>query len=580
MTPPTPLILLTLAASVAAAPRAPRERSVPDIPLRMRLGERIEPGPLHDGPTGEFRSIDGSGNHLADPTLGMPGQPMIRMCPSDYGDGRESPAGGHRRNPREISNAVAAQEPTGGSKRRATDLLWQWGQFLDHDIDETRTLDPPEAFDIPVPVGDPWFDPGATGEVVIPLDRSLSMEVAGIREQVNEITCYIDASNVYGSDPVRAAALRRMDGSGKLKTTPSDHGDLLPYNAGGHDNAPDSSGDWFIAGDVRANEQVGLTAMHTLWVREHNHWAERYGEAQPGASEDEVFEFARRMVGAEMQHITYREFLPVLLGPMALPPYRGFDDRVDPRIANEFATAAYRIGHSLLSPVLRRIGADGATLAAGDLPLREAFFNPEPLVEHGIEPVLRGLASQGCEELDGMIVDDVRNFMFGHPGAGGLDLGALNIQRGRDHGLPSYNAVRIELGLRPARRFRDIHPDRDIQVRLASVYDTPDEVDLWVGGLCERHVPGAMVGPTFHRILADQFRRLRDGDRFWYEAALEPGLLRLVRRQTLAEVIRRNTGIDDEIQDRAFLLAPPSPPRRPTRLPGGNRRKIRGGWPE
>ena len=88
-----------------------------------------------------------------------------------------------------------------------------------------------------------------------------------------EITAFIDASNVYGSGEERAYALRTLDGTGKLKTTISEVGDLLPYNTPGLANAPAATPNFFLAGHVRANEQIALTAMHTLFVREHNHWA-------------------------------------------------------------------------------------------------------------------------------------------------------------------------------------------------------------------------------------------------------------------------------------------------------------------
>ncbi len=544
-------------------PLPPRHHAEPDEPPPS-------PGPV-DGPGGaiefpaEFRRIDGYGNHLAVPELGMPGRPMRRLFSNDYADGAGEPSGADRPAARAISNAVAAQEGTIENRRGASDFLWQWGQFLDHDLDETPVADPGEPFDIVVPPGDPWFDPYGTGEVVIAMNRSHGEIVAGVRQQINEITAFIDASNVYGSDEERAYALRKLDGSGELKTSDSGHGPLLPYNEGGFANAPDSSADWFLAGDVRANEQAGLMAMHTLFVREHNHWAREMRRANPGLSEDDLYEFARMIVGAEIQHISYTAFLPLLLGADAIPPYRGFRDEVDPTIANEFATAAYRLGHSLLPEIIRRIGPDGTTIEAGDLPLADAFFRPSLIEEEGIDSILRGLASQRCSELDGMLVDGVRNFLFGPPGAGGFDLASLNIQRGRDHGLPSYNAVRRLVGLRPARDWRDISPDPQVRQRLASVYDSVDDIDLWVGGLCEPHVPGAMVGPVFHRILVEQFIRLRDGDRFWYEQALPLPILETVREQTLSRVIRRNTAIGDELPDNVFLVEGAEPPRPPRR---------------
>lgn len=229
---------------------------------------------------------------------------------------------------------------------------------------------------------------------------------------------------------------------------------------------------------------------------------------------------------------------------------------MDPGIANCFSTAAFRLGHSMLSPTLLRLDRRLDENVHGHLPLSEAFFNPSTLTdEGGIEPILRGLAWQTCQEIDNRVVDEVRNFLFGAPGAGGFDLASLNIQRGRDHGLASYNETRRAYGLRPVRSFREVNPDPEVQANLRAVYDSVNEIDLWVGGLAEDHVPGAMVGLTYRAIVADQFRRLRDGDRFWYERYLSPALRDLVEAQTLARIIRRNTSIGDELPADVFRVA-------------------------
>lgn len=551
----------------SADPREQQVRNSGDpspIPLPKSLDKRrYTPPPPPPGAAGgssetvlpdEFRRIDGLENNLTTSELGSAGQPFRRLVDADYADGVGTPSGADRPSARAVSNALCAQSDSTLNRRGASDYLWQWGQFLDHDIDETPSSNPPESFNIPVPAGDPWFDPQGTGTAEIPLNRSFGEDHDGVRQQVNEITAFIDASNVYGSSEERAYALRALDGTGKLKTTTSEHGDLPPYNQSGLPNAPASSPNLFLAGDVRANEQVALTAMHTLFVREHNYWADRYVEMNPSASGEEIYQFARMIVGAEMQVITYNEFLPVLLGPDAIPRYRGYDPNLDPSISNVFAGAAYRLGHSLLSPTLLRLDAEGNESAEGHLSLASAFFTPAEIEDNGIDSLLRGLAAQRCQELDGLIVDDLRNFLFGPPGAGGFDLASLNLQRGRDHGLPGFNDACRDLGIRPALRFRDINPDPAVWQAMAEVYDNVSQIDCWIGGLCQPHVRGAMVGPMLQRILSEQFIRLRDGDRFWYENHLPPELIRLVENQSLADIIRRNTEIGEELPDQVFLV--------------------------
>src|SRR5919202_4438537 len=119
----------------------------------------------------------------------------------------------------------------------------------------------------------------------------------------------------------------------------------------------------FAAGDVRANENIELTSLHTLFVREHNRIADAISRANPGLDDETVYQMARARVIAEMQAITYNEWLPALLGPGALQPYRGYDPTVNPGIANEFSTAAFRLGHSLLGNGVQFLGNDGRPVA-------------------------------------------------------------------------------------------------------------------------------------------------------------------------------------------------------------------------
>jgi hypothetical protein len=452
---------------------------------------------------------------------------------------------------------VVAQYETILNLRGASDLVWQWGQFVDHDIDLTIAAYPTEPFFIAVPEGDPYFDPYFEGNKFIPLSRSIydkDERRSRPRQQLNMISAFIDASNVYGSDIIRAHALRAFE-DGKLKTTSG--GKFLPFNTEGLDNAGGPGPELFLAGDLRANEQIALTAMHTLFAREHNRLCDEMAAQYLGMTDGEIYYRVRRIVGAQMQVITYNEFLPIILGESALPPYRGYDDHVDPGISNEFSTAAFRFGHSMIPPELIRINLPGRESVPTSL--KDAFFNPRLIHKGGgISSILRGLATQMAQEVDIKVVDGIRNFLFGQPGEGGFDLASLNIQRGRDHGIPDYNTVRKAYGLKRIRSFQDITSDFDIQHQLASLYESVDDVDLWVGGLAEDHVPDAMVGETFHAILSDQFVRLRDGDRFWYQNdpffTSNPWLIEELEDTRLSDIIRRNSMIENEINDNVFLV--------------------------
>lgn len=471
----------------------------------------------------EFRSIDGEGNNTVHREWGAHGDLLVRLGAPRYADGASEPAGADRPNVRAVSNAVVAQSDPVPNSSGATDMFWLWGQFVDHDI--TIVEVDGESFPIAIPPGDAFFDPGNSGSAEIPFTRSTFENVAGVRHHPNEITAFIDASNVYGSTTEQASALRTHDGTGRLRASA---GDLLPLENGS-----------FVAGDVRVNEHVFLTAMHTLWMREHNYWADFFRASHLSA--DTSYEMARLMVSAEIQAITYKEFLPLLVGGSALDDYVGYDSSVNPGLAQEFSVAAYRLGHSMLNSELQRLEADGSSIPAGPLLLRNAFFNPsEVAAGGGISPLLRGMAGQQAQEIDELVVDDVRNFLFGQPGQGGFDLASLNLQRGRDHGLPTLSEARSDLGLPAISDFDDISSNPQVQAKLAAVYDSATDVDLWIGGLSEDSVPGSQLGLTFQAIVVDQFTRLRDGDRFFYEQL--PDNLRLIAENTnLSTVIRRNT---------------------------------------
>ena len=298
----------------------------------------------------DTRSLDGWGNNLANPTWGQAGRAFTRLDPHVYyADSISAPAGPLRPNPRDISNRVGNQTGPMLDAAGRSNFVWQWGQFIDHDITLTPTL---STEPMPVIVNNP-ADPlySVNG---IPFDRSAydpatGTSVGNPRQQVNGITAYLDGSMVYGSDAGRSSELRSMQG-GRMRTSA---GDLLPRNINRLPNAnggPEPDDTLFLAGDIRANEQVGLTSMHTLFVREHNYWADQLAASHPAWSDEQTFQHARKLVGGIVQSITYQEFLPALLGSAA-PDMQSaqYDPTVNATIANEFATAAFRLGHTMVS---------------------------------------------------------------------------------------------------------------------------------------------------------------------------------------------------------------------------------------
>jgi RHS repeat-associated protein len=413
---------------------------------------------------------------------------------------------------------------------------------------------PTEPFAIDIPLGDPFFDPFNTGTQTISFRRARFDTATGTSEQnprrhTNLVSSFIDASIVYGSDEQRAAALRTFSG-GRLKTS---DGDLMPLNStdffpdGPLENDNNGNADptsLFVAGDVRASENVALASIHVLLLREHNRLADEIAAADPQLSDEEVYQRARRLVGAIVQHITYDEYLPVLLGEDALAPYAGYDAQVDPQTGAFFTTAAFRLGHTQMVAQLQRLDAQGNATADGPLSLRDAFFSTAPLLDGQMEDILRGLVAQTANRIDTGVIDELRNFLFGPPGSGGMDLPAMNLQRGRDLGLPSYTQARIDLGLSPVTDFDQITSDVAVQQMLEATYGTVDQIDAFIGGIAEDHAAGALVGPLFKEAIKRQFERSRDGDRYWYEnSQFTAEELQFIRGTGLAALIERNTTI-------------------------------------
>ena len=505
----------------------------------------------------EYRSFDGSGNNMANPDWGSTGSQLLRLGSATYSDGTSTPrlsvGGGDLPSTRAVSNAVVAQSQPVPNAKGVSDMLMQWGQFIDHDID-LSVVDHHDSMPIAVETADSTFGT-VHADDGMPFSRSVYTDGVGTpRQQVNAITAYIDASQIYGSSEAKADSLRVMNSDGsrswKLEMTYTVNGGMLDVDSAG----------MFISGDVRANEQVGLTSMHTLFNREHNRLGAEIAAAHPEYDDETVYQETRKLVGAMMQAITFNEFLPALLGGGAPGSYTGYKTTVNAGIANEFSTAAYRFGHSTLSPTLLRLDENGQMIGAGHLALEQAFFNPYLLmnpVNGGIEPILRGLISQPGQEVDPFLVDAVRNMLFPPPVDVGFDLAALNMQRGRDHGLPSYNQMRAAMGLMPYSSWADAVFMDGVKDLLMSIYTDINDIDLWIGGLAENHVNGGMLGELFSAIVGDQFSRLRDGDRFWYQNGMfETEWMEFIEGSTLSAIIMRNTGITG-LQANVFFVPEP-----------------------
>jgi len=516
------------------------------------------------GVQAQNRSFDGQNNNLLNPNWGSTGETQLYYGGVDYADGITAPGGADRPNSRELSNYLfdQAQEETINSPMELSDFVWSFGQFLDHDITAVPESES-ESVMIQIPNCDQYFDPFCEGNKVMPIHRSTAAPGTGAsinfpRKAMNDITAYIDASNVYGSSEARANWLRTFEG-GKLKVSA---GNMLPYNTIDNEATGDLSysapimammsfpATNFVAGDVRANEQPSLLCLHTVFVREHNRLCDELAAANPNWSDEAIYQRARKIVGAQMQAITYNEFLPAL--GIEMSAYSGYNQNVNPGILNSFSTAAFRMGHTLVSEFIMTM--DEASGETEDIHLTDAFFNPDLVAQDGLEPFFMGMAHQMQQTFDTKMIFTLRNFLFGPPGSGGMDLAAINIERGRERGVPSYNALREAFGLQRYTSFDQITNDNTQAQLLSTIYGSVDDIDAWVGMLSEKKDPGKEVGGLTIAIMKYQFDNLRVGDRFFYkhDPTFTQAERAIIGSTTLSEIILRNTTIDS-LQDNVFV---------------------------
>ncbi|XP_050401333.1 chorion peroxidase isoform X2 [Patella vulgata] len=528
----------------------------------------------------EYRTANGSCNNLLHPSWGQADAPYVRMAAECYDDDDSIP--------RQLSasftplpSARAVCEAIHGSlsnlSPRHSLMVMQWAQFLDHDTTSTPAekvvkseccdgmtssyaYTEGNCFPIFISNEDSFFKTNC-----LSFGRSRSFGKDLPRQQFNSITAFVDGSVVYGSSDDEMMALR-TGVDGLLETSP---GDLLPEDTDASCRKPEGSDSYcFLAGDARVNVFPGLAVLHTLFVRFHNKIAMELKQLSQLSqifkvarlTDEDIFQTSRKIVSAVIQHITYDEFLPVLLGPELMKKYKlnapyHYDSSINPTIMNEFAAAAFRFGHSMIP--------DNLKIAGTDVPIHELFFRTDSVI-HNFADIVNNLVSEPSEKSDRFVTEEMADRLFQTPN-GSLDIVSLNIQRGRDHGLPPFNEYREECGL-PRLSFSD--PEfGSCGDLLSKVYETADDVDIFVGGLCESPARGGVVGPTFGCIIGQQFHNLKYGDRFFYESThsasgFTQDQLNMIKKIRLSKILCDHGGINS-VTENAFLKESDSNPRKP-----------------
>ncbi|XP_054003240.1 uncharacterized protein LOC128889548 isoform X1 [Hylaeus anthracinus] len=578
------------------------EKSLPLIDTSKTLIREVCPAYLSDVEcrAGKYRRNDGLCTNLRNPTWGATLSPFQRLLTPRFSDGLSAPRISVTGHDLPLSRIVSrTMHPDEGYHDHAgTVMVIAWGQFMDHDytltgtpLDPLNRNDPEECCHRPPHLKNPYCN-----EILIPEDdyfyRLFNVKCMdfvrafpavrpgcrlGSRVPFNLLTGVLDGNTVYGITETFARKLRTGYG-GLLRMNPvfSEYGlkDLLPLKLDIPDEGctrPNRSMYCFEAGEIRVNEQLVLTCMHTLMAREHNRIAKQLNQINPHWDDETLFQEARRIVIAEIQHITYNEFLPILLGKDVMEKFGllleknsywdGYDDSVNPAVIDAFASAAFRFGHSLLPTAVERWSKAHKFIASKRL--SDLIRRPYDLYRAGVfDEYIMGLMNQVAQAMDDSITQEVTNHLFKKAGAKfGLDLVSFNMQRGREFGIPSYMEFRKFCGLPWADTFEELFgsmPNETIR-RYSSIFEHPADVDLWSGGVSERPLPGSMLGPTFACVIATQFSYSRRGDRFWYELPNQPSSFTLeqlneIRKIKLARVICDNTDLIDTIQIYPMVL--------------------------
>uniref|UniRef100_A0A146LIQ2 Peroxidasin n=1 Tax=Lygus hesperus TaxID=30085 RepID=A0A146LIQ2_LYGHE len=549
---------------------------------------------------GRYRRHDGSCNNLRRPHEGTATFPFRRLLLPQYADRVSEPRVGRDGFPLPPARLVSTTVHGDTSTKHAHLISFMfpaWGQLIDHDLTLTaETKDPitrkdidccaggldrhPNCLPIPIPEDDTFYH--YNRQSCMNFARSLAGVRPGCRlgsrVQINLLTSYIDANFMYGSNYRVADSLRALQG-GLLKVTPVFERlglkpilppkTLQPEDGCIPSGKPDT---WcFLAGDNRVNEQLALGVLHTLTVREHNRIATELSKINPYWDDETLYQETRHIIAALIQHITYNEFLPVLLGDKLMEKYdlklktkgysNDYDPSIDATVPASFGTAAFRFGHSLLPDAMEMRSVSHKLI--GKKKLSEMLQQPYDLYQPGyIDAYVLGMVNQPSQAMDSSITHQVTNHLFQEPSKRfGRDLASINIARAREHGVPGYMAFRKYCDLDDMRSWDDMwnHLPNDTVRHYLHLYSHPDDIDLWSAGVSEFPASGSMLGPVFSCIIGMTFSNLKKGDRFWYEnqgmrSSFTLGQLTQIRKYTLSRLLCNTADNIITIQQNALLL--------------------------
>ncbi|MGK2882865.1 MAG: peroxidase family protein [Mycobacterium sp.] len=470
----------------------------------------------------DVRTVDGSGNDIADPSMGAVGRRFGRNVPlaSTYPEPDDALL---EPNPREISNKLLARDEF--QPAWSLNLLAAaWIQFEVHDWLSHATTDS-DPFRIPTSPEDRWPNP----MLIHRTEPDPTPSPTGPPTYVTDDTFWWDASQIYGVTKEFADAIRTKQG-GRLQL------DELGLPEQATDLLLDPKGN-------AGNSWVGLAVLHSLFMREHNAICGRLERNYPWLTDQQLYDIARLVNSALMTKIHTIEWTPAIIGhPTTIMGMR----------ANWFGLLGERFARRFgrLSSSEALFGIPGSATDHHDVPysLTEEFvavYRMHPLMPDSI--VFRAADDNrklAEHELPQLTVENIRArldeipmvdvlYTLGrhHPGSlslhnfpnhlrelrradGTVDLAAIDVLRIRERGVPRYNEFRRQLRLKPAKDFEDITDNEKWAEELRQVYGHVERVDLMVGMFAERKPPGFGFSDTAFRIFILMAVRRIKSDRF------------------------------------------------------------------
>ncbi|CAL1288900.1 unnamed protein product, partial [Larinioides sclopetarius] len=388
-----------------------------------------------------------------------------------------------------------------------------------------ENVNKPECKPISIRSDDPFYSQFNKICINFKRDEQCSCNNSKKRTQKNGVTSVIDLSHLYSVSADKSNELRALDGTGKLKSNATSVGCLLPTGKDPADSfCPKlQESECFKEGDPRVNQHASMTSLQTIFTREHNRIASSLKQMNPHWREEKLFQETRKIVTAEFQSIVFKDYLPILLSSRIMEEFgmivqNGTNGIIyDPSVIlgswNEFAVGSFRL-HSTVP----------TNIGALNLRFKDTFSNPDLIRQGYLSELIKGSQKVPSEEFYRYVIKDLTNFLYQKPGMSyGQDLSAIDIQRGRDHGLAPYvDVVKFcSDGTILISSFDDLYNYRLMSKKNANllkrIYAAKENIDMYVGMQMENHMPGAVTGPSTVCINAKQFFFEQKGDRFYFD---------------------------------------------------------------